>query len=451
MNRVVTDYARKNRFEMNGKKSGVMVFNVDSETRRRACARRWVLFGEQVKVVDEYVYLGTVTTNDPGSWTKHLLEAVAKAERTSADLLWIFRQDRGFRPRTAATLWQSMVRPVLEYASEIWAGQVPKYAMEAAERVQMSFLRGTLGLHANGSGVSDEAVRAETGSEPLASRWDKLQLGYWRRVFDAPRNRILRRLADFRHQERAAGGRLGQRGWIRAVEANLTKYGLKHYYDNPTHAAGMSGGNWKDLSYAAVDGFFDDRRAGVMAGQPSNAVYTAIKSWSRNTRRYSAFTGEVDRLGQYVPEAYLDDRKDLKGTRLKMLCRLNCIPVLNRVGREVRPRWPKESRVCMMCCMPEVEDVHHFVMGCPAYAHRRSKLLARISSCLEGTIDFDQLPDASKLHVLLGQRTGNPWAEGNVDRWVKVFLAKNWNQRSYVTETINMVLGATYSIYNTNF
>ena len=104
-----------------------------------------------------------------------------------------------------------------------------------------------------------------------------------------------------------------------------------------------------------------------------------------------------------------------------------------------------------MCCMPEVEDVHYFVMGCPAYAHRRSKLLARISSCLEGRIDFDQLPDASKLHVLLGQRTGNPWAEGNVDRWVKVFLAKNWSQRSYVTETINMVLGATYSIYNTNF
>ena len=53
MNRVVTDYARKNRFEMNGKKSGVMVFNADSETRKRACARRWVLFGEQVKVVDE--------------------------------------------------------------------------------------------------------------------------------------------------------------------------------------------------------------------------------------------------------------------------------------------------------------------------------------------------------------------------------------------------------------
>ncbi len=104
MNRVMTDYARRNRFEMNGKKSGMMVFKVDGDERKRVCDRRWVLFGEQVKVVDEYVYLGTVTTNDPGSWTKHLLEAVAKAERRSADLLWLLRQDRGFRPHGSHTL-----------------------------------------------------------------------------------------------------------------------------------------------------------------------------------------------------------------------------------------------------------------------------------------------------------------------------------------------------------
>jgi len=39
--------------------------------------------------------------------------------------------------------------------------------VEKAEAVQMTFLRGTLGLHANGGGVADEVVRAEVGCERL--------------------------------------------------------------------------------------------------------------------------------------------------------------------------------------------------------------------------------------------------------------------------------------------
>jgi hypothetical protein len=52
-------------------------------------------------------------------------------------LLWICRHDRGMRPRTAVTLWQSIVRPILEYASEFWAGLIPAYLEKDAEKVQM--------------------------------------------------------------------------------------------------------------------------------------------------------------------------------------------------------------------------------------------------------------------------------------------------------------------------
>ena len=82
------------------------------------------------------------------------------------------------RLRTAVSLWQAMVRPMLEYASEVWAGQVSTKMMADAEALQMRFLRGTLGLDPKGKGgVSDDAVRAETGCEPLEQRWSKLKLG----------------------------------------------------------------------------------------------------------------------------------------------------------------------------------------------------------------------------------------------------------------------------------
>ena len=76
------------------------------------------------------------------------------------------------------TLWQSLVRPILEYASEIWSGQISQQLKEKAERVQLKFIRGTLGLHKKGNGVANEATRAEVGCERLQDRWTKLQLGY---------------------------------------------------------------------------------------------------------------------------------------------------------------------------------------------------------------------------------------------------------------------------------
>ena len=48
----------------------------------------------------------------------------------------------------------------------------------------MTFLRGTLGLHENGSSVADEVIRAEVGAE--------LKLGYWRRILTARPGRLLR-------------------------------------------------------------------------------------------------------------------------------------------------------------------------------------------------------------------------------------------------------------------
>ena len=225
---------------------------------------------------------------------------IPNAEKRSADLLWICRQDRGFRPRTAIVLWQAMVRPILEYASEVWAGQISKTDADAAERVQMAFLRGTLGLHEKGSGVSDAVVRAETGCEQLSSRWDKLQLGYWRRVFMAPRNRLLRHFVDFRCSERdyvvkevPNGGR-GYGGWIRAVHANLHRHGLDHYYNHPRDAVNYPADWWKEeIAYKAVNETYDRRRADHMAGLPSAAEYLMVKNWDLNSEDYLSIVGRL--------------------------------------------------------------------------------------------------------------------------------------------------------------
>ena len=448
MNAVASEYARKHRFQFNGAKSAVMAFNVSSAARRRAYAKDWRLFGEVVRVTDSYEYLGTFTPSDGISWGAHVRGAIAKAKRRSADLLWVCRSDRGVRPRTAVTLWQALVRPLLEYASELWSGQVTATLTREAEAVQTRFLRGVLGLHRNGSGVSNDILRAEVGCERICDRWSKLTLGYWRRVFTAPADRLLRVVAEARHAERARSGGVGygKLGWMPAAERALQAAGLYDYWVDTSAIRATTVNGWRERVYDAVNADSDASRHGRMAGMLSAQRYVHLKEWGVNTEPYSFSSGEEGRLGQHVPERYLDDRECIKGTRIKMLCRLDCLPLMDRVGREVVPKWPKSSRVCFACGEGVVEDTHHFLMVCPAYAEKRSTLLERAARILDGA-GFEAMDPVEQGQVLLGKRIGDPGAEDSVDRLAKRFLVKAWNTRKNVMDSINMVLGTSYDVY----
>ena len=460
MNRIVTDFARRNRFQFNGKKSAVMAFNASPLARARCAARDWELSGETVNFEPKYVYLGALTTDGSGGtgWKEHVTIAISKARRRSADLLWMCRADKGIRPRTAITLWQSMVRPLLEYASELWSDQITVTQAQEAEKVQMKFVRGTLGLHANGSGVPDEVVRAETGVERIKDRWTKLRLGYWRRVFDAPRRRLLRVVAEYRRSERVLAkgrGRLGQLGWMPSAERTLRRHGMAAEWLNPDLApveAWKKSGDWKTRVYTAVERVSEEERQQRMQRMSSAARYVPMKEWGVNPVEYSFSSGEKGRNGSLVPERYLDDRSDLKGTRLKALCRLGCLPLMERVGREARPPWPRSMRICQACDTGAVEDVHHFMMVCPMHTHRRAKLLKTVDAALARAdgpgdkVNFLVMNSMSQHRVLLGQRVGDPAAEDRIDEMVKRYLRKTWNARAGVTTVINEVMGTVYGV-----
>ena len=203
----------------------------------------------------------------------------------------------------------------------------------------MKFLRGITGLHKNGSGVSDEVLRAEVGCERIEDRWSKLRLGYWRRIYTAPRGRLLRDLIDFRRREwMGSDGRgWGTMGWVGTVKQSLDSHGLTQFWNEPDSSSAVEKSDWKMMVYGVVNRESDSVRAENLTRKSSSVNYINIKHWGVNTAEYSFSSGETGRLGQHVPERYLDDRANLKGTRLKMLSRLGCLPLMHRVGREAKP------------------------------------------------------------------------------------------------------------------
>jgi hypothetical protein len=212
----------------------------------------------------------------------------------------------------------------------------------------------------------------------------------------------------------------------------------------------MSPGEWKDLVFAAVEGVSDNQRQVQMTSLSSAVTYLSLKEWGVNEPEYSFSVGENGRLGQRVPERYLDDRDCIKGTRLKMLCRLGCLPLMDRVGREAKPPWKKELRVCHSCGTGVVENVFHFVCECPVYEVKRVQLMKRVRNVLAGYGKegwFSALDVNARMLILLGQRMGVPVVENAIDRAVKRFLVKCWNIRSPLTDAINHIMGTAYGVY----
>jgi hypothetical protein len=195
-------------------------------------------------------------------------------------------------------------------------------------------------------------------------------------------------------------------------------------------AAALSKEKWKEISYTSVEVAGDMERHNRMIAQSSTHLYQYTKDWNIMPESHAFSSGEIDRLGYLVPERYLDDRSDLRGTRFKFLCRSNSLPVMRRVGREVTPIWPVEQRVCLMCNSGEVEDVEHFIMDCPSYEVHRARMVRWVERETDGA--GTSLPPGSlrtldkreQLLILLGRRFGTKESEDRVDKHVKRFLRK---------------------------
>src|SRR3569623_1322897 len=101
-----------------------LVFN------RRKCNPDLTLDGDLLEVVPNFKYLGIWFTSN-GSWKFHKQTVLAKARRRAYVMLG-FGVTSLLSVKTCVNLWETLVRPVLEYGAEVWGGG----AWEEAEKLQ---------------------------------------------------------------------------------------------------------------------------------------------------------------------------------------------------------------------------------------------------------------------------------------------------------------------------
>ena len=115
------------------------------------------------------------------------------------------------------------------------------------------------------------------------------------------------------------------------------------------------------------------------------ARYARIKLWSKFPAELSSMKGEAGRRGAQVPERYLDSRAEPVGTRLKLMCRLGCLPTMVRVARE--EKLPPEMGLCKLCGQG-MEDARHLLLSCSAHANQRARPAGGVDRGLSRSTTF---------------------------------------------------------------
>ena len=99
-------------------------------------------------------------------------------------------------PGILANLFDSVVRPTMEYGVELWGTEFvtaadfrPQAGWEESNKFYLQFLRSILGLRPS---TPYAVIIAEVGVKPLWCRWQELISRYWWRVWQLPADRLVR-------------------------------------------------------------------------------------------------------------------------------------------------------------------------------------------------------------------------------------------------------------------
>jgi ribonuclease HI len=149
------------------------------------------LGGVRLRVDQAPRYLGVILTSDL-KWSAHIEAAAAKASATLGAVLKLVR-GLGGRSATApvvVALYRSLVRPYLEYGSQLWFGAPPRLRahLDAIQRKALQAASG--GWRSTGS----DALEVDLNVPPLELRWTKLLLYWEARIIRLPPAHPLRRL-----------------------------------------------------------------------------------------------------------------------------------------------------------------------------------------------------------------------------------------------------------------
>ena len=184
INRLV-DYCKKNSLNINESKTKIMIFNPNGKNLNRYLFQ---IGTSLVENVTKYKYLGlTLSASASYSTAKQELKKIAlKAYYSLKKTMGM-----SFRRHLPLTiyLFNTLIKPILTYGSEIWALDTTKYneLRDPIEQLHNTFCKHILGVSRR---ASNKACRGEIGSFPIIIEAKSKAISFWARLLTLDNARI---------------------------------------------------------------------------------------------------------------------------------------------------------------------------------------------------------------------------------------------------------------------
>lgn len=369
-------YCDKWKLQLNVKKTKVMIFT---------CGRNEIKedfkFGNDVLCqARTYSYLG-VTFNRKGSYIDAINILKEKGNKAMYLLKGSLYTGVTFQPELPLKIFDSTIRPILAYASEVWCVDYLKLLLKPNlidkspfELINNRFCKGIMGLPRQ---ASNFGVKAELGRNPIFAFICSQVIRYWARIINMDSNRLLK----FAYLSELTIHREGGTSWATFIMKLLdiakenklwvNQGSLKIDKDKLFHLK-------KAITTSISESYFKKQ-------------FDMINISSK-LRTFAKFKKD------HKTEKYINI-SDIPLSWRKLFCafRISCHNLEIERGRYSRPKKPPEDRICKLC-HSEAETEIHFISKCIYYKDLRKKLY---SDVMYVDNNFNSIDDNEKFEYLM--------------------------------------------------
>ena len=321
--------------------------------------------GEQIITRDEqYRYLG-LDMCDTLDLTHGVNVLNRSASRALGALTSKYYKLDGLPHTVFKKMFDCMVAPVQDYASEIWG--VKPYA--CCDTTQHRAMRTYLGV---GRCTPLPGLYGDLQWASPHTRHQLAAVTYWLRLTRMPCSRLTRRVFDWDHGLAARG----RRSWNRDIKLIFNK--------------------------CSLGDVFDDKAAGTV---PHGSILSCARETLLRTERArrSETAGPMSRMRLFrdIWEDSVEPAHYVKNSHLgrrdrSLLARLRCgtLPLSIETGRY--RQIPRDDRLCSSCNTRSIETEEHFLFECSKFADYRAQYIDVHGDCIGTLRDIFQCSKRSK-------------------------------------------------------
>jgi len=359
------NYCNEWNLKLNTKKTKIMIFNKGG---RKILTHKFYIGNEDIEIVSQFCYLG-VTMMASGLFNVNCVRLREKATKASYKIKKVFLE----RPdvKTGIKCFESMVKPVLLYGSEVWGMKVAKMKFlevkpnvtkvlyqEPFLKCQLNWCKYILGVN---SKACNNAVLAELGQYPLELDIYINMIKYWVRLKSLNHDSLLKITYEHDLEE----SNQGITNWVSTVKLILQKIGMEHLWQQR-----LTNKSIKEIQAKLRDNFENQWNCELFNDKFDNPHE------GNKLRTYRKIKFGISL------EPYLNLIKDKQIRAQFTKLRISAHNLKIETGRHNKPnKIPLSQRICMFeQCTEKVEDEYHMVMECNRFNEKRKEIMNKLFS-----------------------------------------------------------------------